>query len=164
MNLSVKKRAFTLIELLIFMGILSVMLLVLTQVFVSILDSRIESESLSSVEQDGNFIVSRLMSDIERSTAINIPSAPGNHGSTLQIVAGGVTNTYTLNNGLLQLTNTNGTDQLNGYDTRVSNLDFKRIGGGGATDSIQISMTITSLVVGHAGPQIKTYQITAAAR
>lgn len=163
-----RKKGFTLIELLIFMGILTVLLLVLTQIFVSVIDSRLESESLSSIEQDGNYIMARLMYDIERSTNIITPATPGAHGSTLQIVVDGVTNTYTLNGSNIQLTNGAGTDRLNGYDTTISSLDFKRVSTDSAItspkDSILVNITVVSQTTRRVGTESRSYQITAASR
>src|SRR3990172_6790072 len=50
------RRGFTIIELILYMGMLSILLAVLSQIFVSILNVQLESQSSSSIEQDSRYI------------------------------------------------------------------------------------------------------------
>src|SRR5260221_10945575 len=68
------QRGFTLMELLLYMGIFSVLLVVLMQLFTSILSLHAESQATSSVDQDGNFALMRLAYDIHRSSSIVTPA------------------------------------------------------------------------------------------
>ena len=88
------KKAMTVIELLVFMGILSVFLVILTQIFQQSLDVQLESSASSSVNLTGNFLLHRLEYDIRRASAITTPGAAGQTTSTLSLVIGGVTHTY----------------------------------------------------------------------
>src|SRR5258708_14824797 len=72
---SLHERGFTLVEMLIYMGIFSLMLIALTQIFTSIIDVQLESQSNGSVSQDGQYILSRLSYDISRAQDIATPSA-----------------------------------------------------------------------------------------
>src|SRR3989338_3288431 len=98
------KFGFTLVELLIFMGMFTVLLAVLSQVFGMIVDARLESESTSSVVQDGNFLLNRFMYDIARTNTINTPSTVGSTDTTLYLTIDGVNHLYVLNAGNLELT------------------------------------------------------------
>src|SRR5664279_2189876 len=81
-------KGFTLIEFLIFMSVLSTLLLVLTNVFSSILDSQLESKAYSSVDMDGRYILAKLAYDFQNADSyhdsILLPAA-GVSGSTLKI-------------------------------------------------------------------------------
>jgi type II secretory pathway pseudopilin PulG len=160
------KRGTTLIELVIYMGLLSILLLILTQTFTTIIQTRLDTESTSSVQQDGNYLISRFMYDISRAQAISTPSTFGT-GSSLVINIGGTNYTYTLSNGKLQLTNSNGTNDLNSYDTTVSNLQFTRIGNGitpQTSDTIKVNFTLTSIVTRSSGKETQNFEITVAPR
>ena len=50
--------------------------------------------------------------------------------------------------------------QLNGFNTRVTNLSFLRVGNSGGKNSIQISYTINSLTIQNKGTETKTIQTT----
>lgn len=159
-----KTRGFTLVELIIYMGIFSIFLLVLTSMFTSILDSQFETNSITSVEQDGRFILRRLTNDIQSSSSINVPSAIGASSNSLQLVINGITNTYTLTNGNLTLTNDKGTNNLNNYDTTISNLSFTRLGNTGGKNTVTVSFKSTSKTLKTSGPEIKNFNMTIGTR
>lgn len=163
-----RKKAFTLIELLIYMGLLSVLIVVMTQIFVSVLDARLATESVESIERDGNYILNKFIYDVSRANGIISPSGTGGSGSTMIIVIGGVNYTYTLNGTNLILTNDSGSNQLNSYNTKISQNGatplFRRIGPGDATDTIQFTFKVTSQVTERTGSESKVYQTTATSR
>src|SRR3989338_7067480 len=97
-----RSKGSTLIELLLYMGILSIFLMILTQLFLSVLDVSTESKQVSSVVQDGRFILARLRYDIQRADAINSPSL-GSSDTTLSLDIGGNTYVYTLSGSNLEL-------------------------------------------------------------
>src|SRR3990167_7290655 len=73
---------FTIVELVIYMGLFSILLVVMTQLFISTLKVQLSSESTSNVEQDSRFILARMMFDTQNASDIVIPAtlgaAPGN--------------------------------------------------------------------------------------
>ena len=156
------KKGYTLIELLIFMGMFSILLVVMTNIFSQIMDVRRESESVSSVEQDGNYILNRFIYDISRASGINIPNAVGVTNTVLDLTIDSTNYVYGLNNENLQLTANSQTYQLNGTNTTISNLSFKRIGNDDNKDTIQLNYTVTS--PGPSGPETKDYQTTVGLR
>src|SRR4051812_22940217 len=99
------RRGFTLVEFLVYMGLLSILLTVMTSIFFSILDVSAEAESISSVEQDGNFILQRFIYDISNAESIALPSSYGVNSSSLQLSINGINYSYSISNGMLQLSN-----------------------------------------------------------
>lgn len=157
------KQAFTLVELLVYMGLLTTLLVILSQIFVSILEIRSESEAAHPLEQDSQAILARLNYDINRATSITTPINPGNTTSNLEIVVGPDTYTYQLNSNNLELVNNFGTNNINSSQTSITNLNFQRLGTGGK-DSIKIQFTIESKTRRPGGPETKTYQTTVGLR
>ncbi len=142
------QKGITVVELLLYMGILSILLVILTSIFVSALDVQSESNAASSVEQDGNYILARLDYDIHRAQSINIPGANGTTSNNFQIVIGGVNYSYSIdiNNNLI-LTNNLVTNNLNSYGSSVSNFSVLRLGNTGKKeDTLKINFTITSRI------------------
>ena len=161
------KRGFTLIEIIIYMALLSIFLLTLTDIFVSILDVQLESDATSAVEQDGRFILSRMAYDIPRASSIDIPPQIGQTRSNLRMTIGGVTYEYAENGGNLQLTNNLGTSNLNGSETAVSNLSFQKIANSavvGTKETIKINFTIESITQRTQGPEVRNFQTTVGRR
>jgi prepilin-type N-terminal cleavage/methylation domain-containing protein len=151
-------KGFTLIELLIYMGIFSILLVVLTQIFISSLNTQLESEAVSSVEQDSRFILARMSYDIQRASQVSLPAALGEQGNTLKLLISGTNYTYDVNSGNLQLDIGGTANKLNSFDTNISNLTFQRLGNIGGTNSIKIGFTVTSKVQRSSGPEIKNVQ------
>jgi prepilin-type N-terminal cleavage/methylation domain-containing protein len=151
-------KGFTLIELLIYMGIFSILLVVLTQLFVTILNVQLESEASSSVEQDSKFILARMMYDIQKASQVVLPANLGDQGDTLSLMIGGDSYIYLPNGSDLDL-NKNGTaGKLNSFDTTISNLVFQRLGNTGGINSIRIGFTVISKAQRSSGPEIKNVQ------
>jgi len=158
-----RRTGFTLIEIIIYMALLGIFLLTLTDIFTSILDVQLESDATSAVEQDGRYILSRIAYDIPRSSDINIPPQIGQTRSNLRMTIGPETYEYSENGGNLQLINDLGTNNLNGSETTISNPSFQRIANSavsGTKDTIKIQFTITSKTTRTGGPETKIFQTT----
>ena len=141
------QKGTTLVELLIYLGLVTVLLAVLTQIFVGILDVQLSSSSVSVVEQDSRFILSRLAYDIERADTISIPGTVGTQSNNLQMMINGISYSYTISNGNLVLSRLSNNYALNSFDTSISNVTFKRVGNGVNNDTIQMSFTTKSDIV-----------------
>lgn len=125
------------------MGLLSILVGILSTIFVSIIDTELDSRATSNVEQDGKFILARLAYNVQSSSAILAP-AIGSPSGSLQIRRNSIDYTYSLNNGNLQVASASATDNLNSTNTSVSNVTFLRVGDGDADDTIRVNFTVTS--------------------
>ncbi|MFA5933460.1 MAG: prepilin-type N-terminal cleavage/methylation domain-containing protein [Microgenomates group bacterium] len=159
-----KQKGFTLVEMLIYMGLMAGFLLVLTDVLVAILDVKAESAATSSVQTDGRFITARLAYDVALATSISQPATLGASGGTLTMVVGGNTYTYSLNGTNLQLVNNLGTNNLNSSESQVSGLTFQRLGNTGGKDTIKVTYTLTSATTRVAGSEVRTFTTTVGRR
>jgi|SRR3989338_5899372 len=159
-----KNQGFTLVELLLYMGIFSILLVALFQLFTSIIDTQIESQSSSSVFLDGQYILNRSRYDIQRAKSIITPSSQGEQGTTTKLSIENTTYTYSLVDGNLALTNdvASTTGQLNSADTTVSNLNFTRLSDTQAknTDTLTISFRLTSNIIRRGGPNAENFKTT----
>lgn len=151
-----KNKGFTLIELMLFMAMFSVILIVLSSLFSAIVEKQLETESVSAVENDSKFITSRLLYDISRADSITTPATLGSQSATLSIIINGVTFTYAIANGNLELTQGVQTNNINSVGTTISGLNFTRLGNSSGKHSIQVTYTITSDTVLPSGPETKT--------
>lgn len=154
------QKGITIVELLLYMAILATLITILTSIFVSALDVQSESHTTSSVEQDGNYIITRLAYDVHRAQNINVPSTNGLITDNFQIVVNGVNYIYSIdaNNNLI-LTNNLGANNLNNYGTSVSNFEVKRLGNtGGVENTLKINITLTSRTERISGVETKNFQ------
>jgi len=153
------QKGVTIIELLIYMGILVVLISVLTSIFISALDVQSESTASSSVEQDGNYILARLAYDIHRAQSISSP-ALGTTANSFTIIIEGVNYIYSIDmNDNLILTNDLGVNNLNNFDTKISDLTVEHLGNaGGVEDALNISFTLSSRTKKVSGPEVRDYR------
>ena len=157
-------QGFTLIEMLVYMGLLSIFLLILTQVFTSSLDAQLESQATSTVEQDTRFIFTRLAHDIENADNLVSPAALGEESSNLVLTRSGETFTYSLQNSNLVLDDTLSIDSLNSYATEVTALNFERLGNTGGKNNIKVTLTVQSKTLRSGNTETKTFETTLGTR
>lgn len=162
-----KQKGFTLVELLLYMGIFSILLAVTLQMFGSVFETQLESQATSSVDVDGKFILNRLSYDVGRAENIVLPASNGATSSAMTIVVNSQNLTYSLDNNDLNLTNSalGTTDKLNSNETTVSELLFTRLeGASGGKDLIQVSFKLTSEAIQRSGKEIRVFKTTGGLR
>lgn len=154
-------RGFTQIELLLSMGILTILIGILTTVFGQIIDVQLESKAVSSVDQNGRFILSRLLYDMRNATTIVTPATPGTTTNTLTISVDSVDYTYSASSsGDFVLINNQGTNVLNNQAASISGVTFTRIGNGDNNDTIRVNFAVTTRVQQIGDEDQKTFQTT----
>lgn len=159
-----QNSGFTLVELIIYMGLLTMLILIFTQIFTSILDNQLSSESNSQVAEDGRYIYSRFIYDVNRAQAITLPANLGDTSSSLILTIDGQTYTYASDSGNLIITEPTGSNALNGFGTRISDLQFTRIGNVNGKHTVKINFTIVSNISLHGTSELKVFQTTAGLR
>lgn len=151
-------EGFTIIELLLYMGILSIILFVFIDLFISMSRLRTESESISNVQQDTGYLLNKFIYDIHQAKSISTPAIPLAQSNTLTLVINGTNYTYSSQSGNLNLSDGVTNYQMNGYDTTLTNLLFTRLGSGNIYDVIKINFTLKSKVQKQSGYETQSYE------
>ncbi|MFA6081702.1 MAG: hypothetical protein WC741_04845 [Patescibacteria group bacterium] len=153
------KKSFTIIESLLYMGILSIILMVFIELFVSLTRVRLENESASNIQQDSSYLINKFIYDIHQAKSIGLPLHPSSQSNVLNTVINGITYSYAIDS-TKNLIMTDGVNnyQLNGYDTEVSRILFTRIGQDDIHDVIKIEFTIVSRVQKSTGNESQSYE------
>lgn len=156
------KKGFTIIELLLYIGMLAGFILVLGQLFFSILDSQLESQANSAVDTEGQYLLTRLSYDIRRAASLTTPAALGQTAATLVLDIGGTAHTYSLNGSNLTLTVSGNTYLLNSQTVSVTGFSVQRLGNPApAKPSVLVDLDITSETVSlHQQSKTRSYQIS----
>lgn len=158
------KKGFTIIELTIYIGLMSVLILVISRIFISSLDSQIESKSVSSVQQDGRFIIAKLSHDIALADSIITPASPGAQTTTLVLQTAGQNTQYSLSGNNLIYTTSLGQDRLNSTTVSVENITFLRIGNPGGKNTISVDLVLESLTNTGSTGERQNFQTTIGTR
>ncbi|MCX6704387.1 MAG: hypothetical protein NTZ07_02975 [Candidatus Woesebacteria bacterium] len=155
---------FTIVELLIYMGLMSIFLVVLMGIFTSALKTKLASESTSGISQDSRYILSKLSYDVNNADSVTSP-ALGITGTSLQIVASGSVITYATVSGNLTRTVGGVSTNLNGNDTQLDSISFKNIGNPGGKPTIQVVYTVRSkIIIQGGGTEAQTINTTVGTR
>lgn len=178
--LTMNKKGFTLIELLLYMGIFSTLLMVLVQLFGSIVNMNLDSQANAAISQDGRYILNEMSYSLRQASTYTTPSDVGaaNQSSQLQFTtSGNTTYSYALSNDpvgqqnvIVTATNASGstTERLNSFGTTVSNLHFVRLKSttttGTPKQTITVSFTLTSIAQETKGPKVEVFQTTIGGR
>lgn len=134
----------TIVELLLYMGLLSIFIVMITNLFGQILNNSTNSITESYLQTNGNFLLIKLAKDINLADEIVTPSNIG-ESSTSMILKTGTNNiSYDLINGRLVLTDLTGSYNLNDADTTISDFVVKRMGNFGGKNGLQISYRLIS--------------------
>jgi hypothetical protein len=156
----------TLIELILYMGLLAIFIGVLTGLFGTAIDIQLGSQATNGVINDTNYILSKLQYDIQRAQSIVTPSILGTNSSSLVLKINNINHTYSKDsNGNLVYTNNAGPFFLNNYTASISAMTFTLVGNlGGSETSVKVDMTITSRVRQQKGQESQTISTSYALR
>ncbi|SRR6266404_1276405 len=137
------KKGFTIVEMVLYAGLLVLFLAILSNLFLSSLDVKKASEGDSYTGQDTRFIISRLVYDIKRADSITSPVLGASAGSLTLSIAN--TNyTYASQSGKLVVTDASGTQNLESSETTLTNISFQRLGNVNGKNTIRVQLSINN--------------------
>lgn len=116
------QRGFTLVELLVYFGLFSILLVVINSMFITTLEQQIQDLARSSLQQESEFVLAKLKYDIYNADSISVPTQAGDVSGSLEYTTDGVTNVYQLNTTQLEKS-TNGEI----FDVTSSRVDIDSI-------------------------------------
>ncbi len=93
-------RGFSLIELLVYITILSGILIAASNMFISLSKGQAQSQAKSDVDSSIRFVTELIRQDVKNASSITTPTT-GSSGSTLVLIRGGISITYDLSSGSL---------------------------------------------------------------
>ena len=139
-------RGFTLIELILYIALLSALLLALSGFYGLVLRGRAKAQSIAEVEQSGSQIVQIITQTVRNSTAINSPGI-GTSASSLSVNVVNVSQSPTvfdLATGIVRIKEgTAATVDLSNSRVVVSNLTFSNLSRASTHGIISFSFTIS---------------------
>lgn len=160
-------QGFTIIELIVYMGLFSILVGIITSVFVSLLNNQFTAETTASTDENGKYILARLTYDIAQSQNVVVPGAIGTQTNNLQLTINNINYSYSLDSSgnfqIKDITDNLPAYNLNDYDATVSGLLFKKIGNTGGKSTIQINFSVVSNTV-QKTEQTKAYETTIGTR
>lgn len=158
------KKATTIVELTLYMGLLSIFLVIIFNLFSQIISTQTRSVAVSLVQTNGNFLITKLTHDINQANAISAPASIGSSAVTMTLTLGTTSASYAISDGRLVMTDSSGSYNLNDVDTTITDFVVTRLGNSGGKAGLKINLTVTSNVVDNSNIKTKSYQTFAALR
>ena len=157
-------KGYTLVEMLLFMGLFSMFLVVLSNMYSTILETQQRSLATSYVELSGRYILARLLYDIPRADSVQTPDDLGEEETSMVLRKDGEDTTYAIATDVMELTNSGGTFALHSNEVTASNLQITRIGNVNGEPTLLISFEITSVIPDTTGIHSRTFSTTVGTR
>lgn len=148
MIISQKQSGFTLIEMLLYIALSSIVLLALSQFFVLSLSIRAKAQSVAEVEQQGSLALKTMTQIIRNASAITVPTAGAASSSLTITVPTGVKSPtiFDLSGGVLRIKEGAGSP-INLTDSRVAvtNLVFSNLSVTADHGTVRIQFTLSRI-------------------
>ncbi len=151
-------KGVTIVELLIYLGLSTIMLVVLSELFVSILDESVKTQNYSAVQTDGRYVLGRLKTTLNNADAVLTPSSLGESTDELELTVGGATHRYHTMNNKLYLSDGTGDYLVSHLDTRITDALFTRTGNADGKPVIVFEFTSSTGVQGTVGHESQTFK------
>ena len=137
MRKSFIRKGTTIVEVLLYLGLISIFLVIMVDVFVTGANFKLESESTSAVQRDSQFILAKMMNEVSNSASLNVS------GNSLILSTG----TYSLSGGNLVFTQAGTSTNLNSLETSITNISFTQLGNVDGVPTARVSFDIESNIV-----------------
>lgn len=120
-------QGFTLIELMVYLGILSIISVVLSLSFISLTRGRAQNESRTEVQSNARFAMDKITQDIQAASSVSLGSGGVSTSSALVLTEPIGTVQYSVSNGQLQRTvNSGAPDIITSTLVTANTLTFTR--------------------------------------
>lgn len=141
-----KENGYTLIELLLYIVVISTLLTSITYFFGITIEARAKNQTIAEVDEQGTAAMEYMVHTIRNASSITTPTA-GSNGSSLTVVVptGSLSPTiFNLSGSTLQVKEGSAAAiALTNSDVQVSNLTFRNLTRSGTPGIVQLSFTLS---------------------
>jgi Tfp pilus assembly protein PilW len=143
-----KQSGYTLIELLLYVGLIGILLSAITALFGVSVDARVKNQTISEVNEQGIYALDYMAQVIRNGTTVSSPVA-GSTGSSLTVTVptASISPTiFSVTSGVLQVKKGTATAvALTNSKVKVDTFNVVNVTRSGTSSIIQISLTISRL-------------------
>jgi Tfp pilus assembly protein PilW len=142
-----KVRGFTLVEMILYVSICSALLLSLSAVFAYLLESRVKSQAITEVNQQGFFVMNIITSTVRNAKSVDVPLI-GNTSTSLSVTTQSSIlspTVFSLSSSTLVVIEAGGVSvPLTNSRLTVGSLLFENVSSASSTDTIiRVSYTLS---------------------
>jgi len=138
------QKGLTLVELLVYFGLFSILLVVINSLFIATLQQQTQDTARSALQQESEYIIAKLRHEIYNADSIVVPANQGESSQSLSLESNGVTRTYGLSNQQLVMTSSGETQVVTSGRIRATDFQAESLFSDSATQSIRFELEIVS--------------------
>ncbi len=158
------KTGFTLVELLVYMGLLASFLVSITWVVTALTETQLDAAATADVDMSAAQLFSRFEHDIGAAELVIAPTTLGTAGSELRLSIDAVEHHYFAQDGVLWLMVDGEAEQLSPVRAMVSDFSVMRLGNVGGAPTVTLSFELRSSIPENAGFETRVMQYTIGTR
>ncbi len=147
LNLCKKNNGFTLVELLVYFGILVLLLLIIGTILFNVIQSKTKLETVQETSQNARTVMELISDRVRNAQSVTSP-AQGASGAGLTLVMADATKNptiFSVSSGKLQIKEGSGaTTTVSSDNVTISSILFSNVSYSGQPGSVRIQMTISS--------------------
>lgn len=151
---------FTIVELIVYMGLLSVFLLSITWVVAALSETQLDSVATSDVDMTATQLFSRFENDIALAESVSVPLTLGVSSDELRLMINSQENRYFVQDGVLWLAAAGITERLSPVQIIISDFSTLRLGNVGGVPTVTVSFELQSSIIENAGFEVRQMQYT----
>ena len=122
------RSGFTLMELALYIAILAVMTIVVSNTFLILNKGGVNVEAKSELNSNFHFVIEKIKRDVSSATAISSPAGAGANSTLLEVTVGGQLIKYTVsNNRVGRQSNNLPIEYVSSDSVNITNLNFLRL-------------------------------------
>ncbi len=148
------RRGTTFVEVLLYIALLSIVIVFITDIILQTLNFMIESRNISYLDSDARFISTKLRNDLRKADSISVPSVIGETANSITFEYESDNYTYSLSDGILQITDPNGTYRINSDQTTVSSFSVTNRSYALGATTLDFNIVLNSRTVSSSIDQI----------
>ena len=142
---------FTLPEVLVAAGIMSILVAIMGQVFAGVVEAGVRGKAEVELAREQSYLLSRIAYDVNRAISVSQPLA-NQAGNTLGVVVPGHSLTYSISEGQLMLAIDGGTaESVTEKNVNVTSFNLQRHSDieGRAVITVNVTLTSRSILTGR---------------
>lgn len=141
-----QRRGFTLLEVVLYSAIVSLIVFSITTSLVILLQTREKSQTLLNLKEEGSHVLQTIVRSIENARGINSPAAGGSAATLSLTMTNGAANptVFQQSGGAMMISEGSGGNvSLTSSKMIISNLTFTNVSAAGTPGIIRVQFTIT---------------------
>jgi type II secretory pathway pseudopilin PulG len=140
----VRQKGFTLVEILVYFGLFSILLVVINSLFITTLEQQTQDLARSALQQESEFVLAKLKYDIYNADSVSLPAQAGDVSDSLVFTTDGVVYTYQLDATKITKSFNGETYGLTSNKVNIDSLQFENQSGSSLDQIVGFTVIISS--------------------